>query len=138
MLFIVHPSRDNLFLALYKDPLTTAPVKRTIYLSRHGESQYNLYGKIGGDSGLSSQGLKYALKLAAHFEQLKLDNFQVRTKWLIHAIFHDEYSVLKEKITLGKENASLFLVLSLHLFFGCQLCFVLLADTAAQGSKEDG
>jgi len=75
--------RDNLFLALYKDPLTTAPVKRTIYLSRHGESQYNLYGKIGGDSGLSSQGLKYALKLAAHFEQLKLDNFQFWTSELI-------------------------------------------------------
>ena len=41
---------DNLFLVLYKDPSTAAPVQRTIYLSRHGESQYNLYGKIGGDS----------------------------------------------------------------------------------------
>lgn len=29
---------------------------RTIYLCRHGESEYNLVGKIGGDSGLSARG----------------------------------------------------------------------------------
>ncbi|KFP46012.1 6-phosphofructo-2-kinase/fructose-2,6-bisphosphatase 2, partial [Cathartes aura] len=29
---------------------------RTIYLCRHGESEYNLVGKIGGDSGLSPRG----------------------------------------------------------------------------------
>ena len=68
---------DNLFLALYKDPMAIAPVKRSIYLSRHGESEFNLYGKIGGGSGLSSQGLKYAIKLAAHFQKLKLNNFHV-------------------------------------------------------------
>lgn len=31
---------------------------RSIYLSRHGESELNLLGRIGGDSGLSSQGQK--------------------------------------------------------------------------------
>lgn len=31
---------------------------RTIYLCRHGESEHNLQGKIGGDSGLSSRGRK--------------------------------------------------------------------------------
>lgn len=31
---------------------------RCIYLSRHGESQLNLLGRIGGDSGLSSRGQK--------------------------------------------------------------------------------
>lgn len=29
---------------------------RTIYLCRHGESEFNLSGKIGGDSGLSVRG----------------------------------------------------------------------------------
>ncbi|NXY38828.1 F262 bisphosphatase, partial [Pomatorhinus ruficollis] len=29
---------------------------RTIYLCRHGESEYNLVGRIGGDSGLSPRG----------------------------------------------------------------------------------
>jgi len=75
---------DNLFMALYKNPATAAtPLKRTIYLSRHGESQYNLYGKIGGNSSLSSQGLKYSIKLADHFKRLNLDNFQVWTSELV-------------------------------------------------------
>lgn len=36
---------------------------RAIYLSRHGESLYNLTGKIGGDADLSERGWKYAKKL---------------------------------------------------------------------------
>lgn len=36
---------------------------RKIYFSRHGESQYNLMGKIGGDSNLSERGRLYASKL---------------------------------------------------------------------------
>lgn len=31
---------------------------RSIYLSRHGESELNLLGRIGGDSGLSPRGQK--------------------------------------------------------------------------------
>ena len=37
---------------------------RTIYLTRHGESEHNLAGKIGGDSDLSSRGAMYASALA--------------------------------------------------------------------------
>ena len=37
---------------------------RTIYLTRHGESEHNLAGKIGGDSNLSSRGAMYASALA--------------------------------------------------------------------------
>lgn len=36
---------------------------RTIYLSRHGESEYNQLGKLGGDSNISENGVKYARKL---------------------------------------------------------------------------
>lgn len=36
---------------------------RTIWLSRHGESMYNLSGQIGGDADLSERGWKYAKKL---------------------------------------------------------------------------
>ena len=36
----------------------------SIYLSRHGQSEYNACGKIGGDSNLSAMGEAYALKLA--------------------------------------------------------------------------
>lgn len=31
---------------------------RSIYLCRHGESELNLVGRIGGDSGLSERGAK--------------------------------------------------------------------------------
>lgn len=40
------------------------PYRHTIYLTRHGESKYNVEKKIGGDSGLSSSGREYALRLA--------------------------------------------------------------------------
>ncbi|KTW25640.1 hypothetical protein T552_03500 [Pneumocystis carinii B80] len=36
---------------------------RSIWLSRHGESEFNLHGIIGGDSSLSSRGLQYAEEL---------------------------------------------------------------------------
>ncbi|KAE8354113.1 hypothetical protein BDV28DRAFT_156480 [Aspergillus coremiiformis] len=36
---------------------------RSIWLSRHGESEYNLSGKIGGDSNISARGQAYARAL---------------------------------------------------------------------------
>lgn len=36
---------------------------RSIFFSRHGESQFNVEGKIGGDSSLSTRGMKYARAL---------------------------------------------------------------------------
>lgn len=36
---------------------------RSIWLSRHGESMYNLDGRIGGDADLSPRGQQYAQKL---------------------------------------------------------------------------
>ncbi|GAB5364614.1 hypothetical protein AAMO2058_000984900 [Amorphochlora amoebiformis] len=44
-------------------------VPRPIYLSRHGQSQYNALGKIGGDSSLTKEGIKYAQKLARFCEK---------------------------------------------------------------------
>ncbi|KAJ7746378.1 6-phosphofructo-2-kinase-domain-containing protein [Mycena metata] len=38
---------------------------RSIFFSRHGESQYNVEGKIGGDSLLSPRGMEYAKALPA-------------------------------------------------------------------------
>jgi len=45
--------------------VTRAP----IYISRHGESQHNVLGLIGGDSDLSPQGLRYAKALAKFIEE---------------------------------------------------------------------
>ncbi|KAL5520787.1 FBP26 [Sanghuangporus sanghuang] len=38
---------------------------RSIFFSRHGESQFNVEGKIGGDSPLSERGMQYANALPA-------------------------------------------------------------------------
>lgn len=38
--------------------------RKTFYLSRHGESEYNVLGRIGGDADLSPRGMKYAERLA--------------------------------------------------------------------------
>lgn len=43
---------------------------RPIWLTRHGESEYNVQGRIGGDSMLSPRGQAYALRLAAFMNKL--------------------------------------------------------------------
>jgi len=43
--------------------LHPTPSHRVFFLSRHGQSEYNQLGKIGGDSGLSFLGKEYAKKL---------------------------------------------------------------------------
>mmetsp|Transcript_40707 Transcript_40707/g.94329 ORF Transcript_40707/g.94329 Transcript_40707/m.94329 type:complete len:575 (+) Transcript_40707:170-1894(+) len=41
----------------------------TIYLTRHGQSEYNRLGKIGGNSGVTEYGLEYARRLAKFAEE---------------------------------------------------------------------
>lgn len=48
-------------IAFYLMNLHVTP--RNIFFSRHGESQFNVEGKIGGDSDLSENGWKYAKAL---------------------------------------------------------------------------
>jgi broad specificity phosphatase PhoE len=43
--------------------------RKAFYLSRHGQSEYNSIGRIGGDSGLSVHGLAYARELATFVEK---------------------------------------------------------------------
>lgn len=40
------------------------PFQHTIYLSRHGESKFNVEKRIGGDSSLSERGVEYSRRLA--------------------------------------------------------------------------
>uniref|UniRef100_A0A3B4Z7M2 6-phosphofructo-2-kinase/fructose-2,6-biphosphatase 1 n=1 Tax=Stegastes partitus TaxID=144197 RepID=A0A3B4Z7M2_9TELE len=59
---------------------------RSIYLSRHGESELNLLGRIGGDSGLSPRGLKYANALAAFIRSQKITDLKVWTSHMKRTI----------------------------------------------------
>ena len=42
----------------------------TLYLTRHGESEFNVAGKIGGDSPLAPRGKEYADVLGTYFNAL--------------------------------------------------------------------
>jgi len=59
---------------------------RTIYLTRHGESQDNVAGKIGGDSDLSPQGELYAKSLAEVINEQKIPGMRVWTSWMKRTI----------------------------------------------------
>ncbi|KAM3957124.1 6-phosphofructo-2-kinase/fructose-2,6-biphosphatase isoform 3-T3 [Aphomia sociella] len=61
-------------------------VPRTIYLTRHGESMYNMDGRIGGDSELSSRGRQYANALSAYIDQQQIPGLRVWTSWMKRAI----------------------------------------------------
>ena len=59
---------------------------RTIYLTRHGESEMNLLGRIGGNSSLSERGNKYAGELARYFEEHPVKDLRVWTSWMKRTI----------------------------------------------------
>jgi 6-phosphofructo-2-kinase / fructose-2,6-biphosphatase 2 len=52
---------------------------RTIYLTRHGESEMNIEQKIGGDSNLSENGRKYSEKLSEYIKNEKIADLIVWT-----------------------------------------------------------
>eukprot|EP00054_Salpingoeca_dolichothecata_P008831 m.50051 g.50051 ORF g.50051 m.50051 type:complete len:476 (-) comp17984_c0_seq3:43-1470(-) len=51
--------------------------QRTIYLSRHGESEYNQLQRIGGDSDLSERGQQYATRLHEYMSSQKVTDMKV-------------------------------------------------------------
>uniref|UniRef100_A0A8D8MWD1 6-phosphofructo-2-kinase/fructose-2,6-bisphosphatase 2 n=1 Tax=Culex pipiens TaxID=7175 RepID=A0A8D8MWD1_CULPI len=59
---------------------------RTIYLTRHGESEHNLKGLIGGDSNLSDRGRRYSQALAKYIEEQQIEGLRVWTSWLKRTI----------------------------------------------------
>ncbi|KAK9883171.1 hypothetical protein WA026_001370 [Henosepilachna vigintioctopunctata] len=61
---------------------TPKPFQQTLYFSRHGESEFNVIGKIGGNAPLSPRGKKYADSLAKHIHALNLPSLQVWTSTL--------------------------------------------------------
>ena len=67
----------HVFEPIYKNPKAIGKTGRVFWFSRHGESENNLFGKIGGDSSLSINGEKYATMLAAYINQMELNDLQV-------------------------------------------------------------
>jgi hypothetical protein len=62
--------------------LTNLHIKpRSIWLSRHGESEFNLSGQIGGDANLSERGERYAKLLPELVERSGLPKDAPLTIW---------------------------------------------------------
>jgi len=59
--------------------------RKKIYLSRHGESLYNLENKIGGNSDLSNNGLLYSKKLGLYMNKT-IKKYELYCSTLIRAI----------------------------------------------------
>ncbi|XP_072287230.1 6-phosphofructo-2-kinase/fructose-2,6-bisphosphatase 1 isoform X4 [Pyxicephalus adspersus] len=59
---------------------------RSIYLSRHGESELNLLGRIGGDSGLSARGKQYAHALGNFIKSQEIPDLKVWTSHMKRTI----------------------------------------------------
>ncbi|XP_070824430.1 6-phosphofructo-2-kinase/fructose-2,6-bisphosphatase-like isoform X1 [Chaetodon trifascialis] len=59
---------------------------RSIYLCRHGESELNLMGRIGGDTGLSSRGVKFASALGEYMRGQSISDLKVWTSHMKRTI----------------------------------------------------
>ncbi|KAJ1958786.1 6-phosphofructo-2-kinase [Dipsacomyces acuminosporus] len=64
---------------------------RVIYVTRHGESEDNSAGRIGGDSSLSPDGVKYAKALAKFIDRRRLE-------------FADEAAELKRRLARSVQS----------------------------------
>jgi len=99
----VNSSERHVFAPLYKNPDAIGKKGRVFWFSRHGESENNLFGKIGGNAALSTNGEKYATLLAAYINQMELNNLQV---------WHSEF--LRTKQTAAEIRAPKFAIPQLN------------------------
>lgn len=67
---VTHRVRSMLQLVKYLSHVHTR--ERTVYLTRHGESEYNLLKKIGGNPGLTPQGELYARWLGDYVNKFEM------------------------------------------------------------------
>uniref|UniRef100_A0A7N8Y7K9 6-phosphofructo-2-kinase/fructose-2,6-biphosphatase 4b n=1 Tax=Mastacembelus armatus TaxID=205130 RepID=A0A7N8Y7K9_9TELE len=59
---------------------------RSIYLCRHGESDLNIMGRIGGDSGLSARGKEFAKSLRKFIQDQNIKDLKVWTSQMKRTI----------------------------------------------------
>lgn len=62
--FVINHISGYLQLKVVHFCINLRPDVAELYLTRHGQSEYNALGRIGGDSSLSQHGINYARKLA--------------------------------------------------------------------------
>lgn len=68
--FVIHNVRGYLPLKVCHFVMNVHSLGRSFHLTRHGQSEYNVLGKIGGDSSLSKAGVEYARRLAKYAHEV--------------------------------------------------------------------
>ncbi|KAL4658444.1 6-phosphofructo-2-kinase/fructose-2,6-bisphosphatase 3 isoform X2 [Arapaima gigas] len=84
--FVVNQVQDHIQSRIVYYLMNIHVQPRSIYLCRHGESEDNLQGRLGGDSGLSAQGRKFAAALTCFVEQQNLSEVKVWSSQLRRSI----------------------------------------------------
>ncbi|KAK6028934.1 phosphoglycerate mutase family protein, partial [Ostertagia ostertagi] len=83
---------------------------RSIFLTRHGQSEYNAMGRLGGDSPLTAEGEKYAEALGRFFEKAQISDLRIwcsqkvraaQTAQKLKSAFHTEYWKALDEIDAG-------------------------------------
>jgi broad specificity phosphatase PhoE len=64
---IVNRAEDYLLTKVAAFVMNLHLIPKTLWFSRHGQSEFNIHDRVGGDSGLSPQGQIYAQSLARFF-----------------------------------------------------------------------
>ncbi|XP_042578218.1 6-phosphofructo-2-kinase/fructose-2,6-bisphosphatase 3 isoform X3 [Cyprinus carpio] len=84
--FLVNRIQDHIQSRIVYYLMNIHVQPRSIYLCRHGESQHNLQGRLGGDSGLSTRGRKFTEALAKFVEEQNLKDLKVWTSQMRRSI----------------------------------------------------
>ncbi|MBN3302833.1 F263 bisphosphatase, partial [Amia calva] len=84
--FLVNRIKDHIQSKIVYYLMNIHVQPRTIYLCRHGESEHNLKGRLGGDSSLSVKGKKFGAALANYVEEQNLKNLRVWTSQMRRTI----------------------------------------------------
>jgi len=83
---VVYNSRGHLQSRVVYFLMNIHITPRSIYFTRHGESEENLKGLIGGDGNLSSRGREYSKLLAYKINKKNLDELRVWTSCMKRSI----------------------------------------------------
>lgn len=81
--FVIHNVRGYYQLKIVHFIVSLRITSHSFYLTRHGQSEYNAVGRIGGDSGLSQHGVNYARTLG-QFVDAKVSSYLLV---LFHVVF---------------------------------------------------
>ncbi|XP_048840389.1 6-phosphofructo-2-kinase/fructose-2,6-bisphosphatase 1-like isoform X1 [Brienomyrus brachyistius] len=84
--YLVNQVQDHIQSRIVYYLMNIHVTSRSIYLCRHGESELNLLGRIGGDSGLSLRGKQFACSLAGFIRSQCIRDLKVWTSHMKRTI----------------------------------------------------